>query len=94
MHTIKVTDYNGADTISDVVIIGPYPTAADAQYEIDRFYRLLGHNGQFQFAVSTISPDAADYKASPETFAKPFGSRKRDEIEDQFFQRLYAEYQS
>lgn len=71
MHSIRVTDYTGdLDTLREVILIGPFPDAAERDAELTRLSTLPGVDGNYDFEGSGLDPAAADRSATAAKVAR------------------------
>ncbi len=66
VHSIRVIDYGGDfDDLDDVVVIGPYETAAERDADLRRLAALPEVYGFLDLQRSRLDPDGADYRCTP-----------------------------
>jgi hypothetical protein len=70
MFCIEVTAFFGdVETYNELHLIGPYPTAADRNRDLDRLARLPGNNGDAVFTTSSTDPAKAVHHCTPDRVA-------------------------
>jgi hypothetical protein len=83
-HSIRAIDYTGdLETLRDVYLLGPFPSAGERDGEIQRLYQLPGMRGSYDFEASELDPASGAHAAVTATAAAQV--RSADDLERAFF---------
>jgi hypothetical protein len=69
VHTIRLVSYTDSDALNEILIIGPYDSAATRDADIGRLAGVKGFYGLVELVAAKIPPEAADETCTPDKVA-------------------------
>ncbi len=69
MHTIRVVSYTDRDALGEILVIGPYDSAAARFADIRRLEQIKAVYGLVELLEAKIPPEIADYACTPDKVA-------------------------